>query len=73
MVITKWEDVTKQGFSKILWRKLCLPWSLLLVIIQFLGGGRGNGVGWEWVLISVWVGIEGGGLGMGAYSRLGAY
>ena len=47
MVITKREDVTKQGFCKILWRKLCLLGSLLLELIQEnllnLGGG-----GWEW-------------------------
>ena len=62
---TKREDVTKQGFCKILWRKLRLPGSLLLVprailwlllvLIQCLGGARGKGVG------------------VGAYSRLGAY
>ena len=62
---TKREDVTKQGFCKILWRKLRLPGSLLLVprailwlllvLIQCLGSARGKGVG------------------VGAYSRLGAY
>ena len=47
MVITKREDVTKQGFCKILWRKLRLRGSLLLELIQSLGGGRGEvgGVG----------------------------
>ena len=46
MVITKGEDVTKQGLCKILLRKLRLRGSLLLVLIQFLrGGGRGKGVG----------------------------
>ena len=62
---TKREDVTKQGFCKILCRKLRLPGSLLLVprailwlllvLIQCLGGAMGKGVG------------------VGAYSRLGAY
>ena len=37
--MTKREDVTKQGSCKILWRKLRLRGSLLLVLIQFLGGG----------------------------------
>ena len=35
MVITKLEDVTRQGSCKILWRKLRLRGSLLLVLIQF--------------------------------------
>ena len=51
MVITKREDVTKQGFCKILRRKLRLRGSLLLILIQFFGG-------WEGKL---------GGIGMGAY------
>ena len=47
MVLTKLEDVTRQGSCKILRRKLCLRGSLLLVLIQFLGGGVGwGGVGW---------------------------
>ena len=57
MVITKREDVIKQGFCKILLRKLRLRESLLLVIIQFfflVRGGGGEG-------------------GVGAYSRLGTY
>ena len=56
MVITKREDVTKQGFCKTLWRKLRLRASLLLVLIPFWGvvGVRG------WVPISVWVGVGGG-------------
>ena len=43
MVTTKREDVTKQGSCKILSRKLHLRESLLLVLvlIQFLGGGVG--------------------------------
>ena len=36
------EDVTKQGFCKILCRKLRLRESLLLVLIQFFS------VGWGW-------------------------
>ena len=56
MVITKREDVTKQGFCKTLWRKLRLRASLLLVFIPFWGvvGVRG------WAPISVWVGVGGG-------------
>ena len=50
MVITKREDVTKQGFCKILWRKLCLRGSLLLELIQenlfSLGEGWGEESGW---------------------------
>ena len=48
MVITKREDVTKQGFCKILWRNLRLQGSLLLELIQFWegGGGKVGGVGW---------------------------
>ena len=38
-VITKREDVTKQGFCKTLRRKLRLRGSLLLVLIPFLGVG----------------------------------
>ena len=45
MVITKREDVTRQGFCKILWRKLRLRGSLLLIVLQFLGGGRRKGIG----------------------------
>ena len=50
MLITKREDVTMQGFCKILWRKLHLRGSLLLVLIHFLvfGVGEGRGVGWGW-------------------------
>ena len=42
MVITKREHATKQGFCKILWRKLRLRESLLLVLIQFFGGWKGK-------------------------------
>ena len=45
MVLTKREDVTKQGFCKMLQRKVRLRGSLLLVFIQFFGGGRGKGFG----------------------------
>ena len=45
MVITKREHVTKQGFCKILRRKLRLRGGLLLLLIQFWGGGRGKGGG----------------------------
>ena len=41
MVITKREDVTKQGSCKILWRKLRLRGSLLLVLIQCFWCGVG--------------------------------
>ena len=57
MVITKLEDVTKQGFCKILCRKLRLRGSLLLVTYSIF-------FGWE---------VKGDGVGVGAYSRLGAY
>ena len=57
MLITKREDVTKQGFCKILWRNLRLRESLLLEIIEFFWGG-----GWGGRLFEV-----------GANSRLGAY
>ena len=68
MVTTKRKDVTKQGSCKILSRKLHLRESLLLVLvlIQFLGGGvgvvaylslSGKGVGWAlirgWALINI--------------------
>ena len=47
MVKTKRKHLTKQGFCKILGRKLCLRGSLLLELIQFWGVGRGKvgGVG----------------------------
>ena len=74
MVMTKREDVTKQGSCKILWRKLCLRGSLLLVLIQFLGGGvgvvaylslsgSGREVGWGGRLLTFSA------FRMGAYSR----
>ena len=64
MVITKLEDVTKQGFCKILCRKLCARGrSLLLEFIhpsKWGGGERLFEFDWEEK-------------GEGAYSRLGAY
>ena len=75
MLITKREEVTKQGFCKMLWRKLRPRRSLLLEFIHWSGWG-----GWGWVLIWVWLGGGGGGrlltfsaFAMGANSRLGAY
>ena len=57
MVITKLEDVTKEGFRKILCRTLRLWGSILLVTYSTF-------FGWE---------VKGGGVGVGAYSSLGAY
>ena len=45
MVIKKREDVTKQGFCKILRRKLSFRGSLLLVLTHFWAGGKGKGGG----------------------------
>ena len=62
-LITKHEEVTKQNFCKILWRKLRPRWSLLLEFIQssgLCGGER---------LFEFDCEEE----GVGAYSRLGAY
>ena len=58
MVVTKREDVTKQGFCKILWRKLLLRGDLLTTYSIFFGEVGG------------WRGVQ---VGVGAYSRLGAY
>ena len=63
MLITKREEVTKQGFCKILWRKLRPRGSLLLEFIYSSGCGEGECLfdfDWEEE-------------GVGAYSRLGAY
>ena len=72
MPVTKREEVTKQGFCKILGRTLRLQGSLLLVLIQFQFhliiaqvGGVGVGANWVW--------LGGGGGGVFAYSRVGAY
>ena len=62
MVITKREDVTKQGFCKTLWRKLRLRGSLKLVLIPFWGGGSGKGVG-------AYLSLSGSGREVGAYSN----
>ena len=88
MVITKCEDVTKQVFCKILWRKFRLLASLLLVITQFQCTREADTACWMDVTGSrpaVWV-WGGGGCGgggrlfeagrlceVGANSRLGAY
>ena len=50
MLITKPEEVTKQGFCKILWRKLSPRGSLLLEFIHSSGWGGGESlfeVDWE--------------------------
>ena len=63
MLITKREEVTKQGFCKILWTKLRPRGSLLLELIHSSGWGEGKRLfefDWEEE-------------GMSAYSRLGAY
>ena len=60
MLITKREEVTKQGFCKILWRKLRPRESLLLEFIHLSGWGGGECLfefDWEEE-------------GVGAYSRL---
>ena len=62
MLITK-REVTKQGFCKILWRKLYPRVSLLLEFIHSSGWGGGERLfefDWEEEVV-------------GAYSRLGAY
>ena len=63
MLITKREEVTKQGFCKILWRKLRPRRSLLLEFIHASGWGGG-----ERLLEFDWDEE-----GVGAYSRLGVY
>ena len=71
MLITRGEEVTKQGFCKILWRKLGPSSGKSLLRIYSL-----KWVGWGWALIWVWLGGGGGGrlltfsaFRMGAYSR----
>ena len=77
MLITKREEVTKQGFCKILWRKLRSQGSLVLELFYSF-----KWLEWGWALIWVWLGWGGGGrlfeagsllyfydFGMGAYSR----
>ena len=81
--MTKREDVTKQGSCKILWRKLCLRGSLLLVLIQFLGGGvgvvaylslsgSGREVGWGGRLFEAGRLLTFSAFRMGAYIEVGA-
>ena len=67
MVVTKREEVTKQGFCKtlkwILWRKLRPQGSLLLDFIHSSGWGGGKRLfEFDWEEERV-----------GAFSRLGAY
>ena len=80
MVSTKLEDVTRQGSCKILRRKLHLRGSLLLVLIQFLGGGvvvvaylslsgSGRKVGWGGRLFEAGRLLTFSAFRMGAYSR----
>ena len=64
MLITKREEVTKQGFCKILWRKLRPRGSLFLEFIHSRGWGGG-----ERLFEFDWEEEE----GVGAYSRPGAY
>ena len=54
MVLTKREDVAKQDFCKILWRKLRLREGLLLSLIRVFVGGSGVG----WALIRGWAPIN---------------
>ena len=71
MVITKREDVTKQGFCKTLLKKLRLPGSLKSVLTSFWGGNR-KGVG-TYLSLSVSgreVGWGGGGCSFEAGQRL---
>ena len=62
MVITKREDVTKQGFCKTLPRKLHLRGSLLLVLIFWGWEGEGVGFGCGCLFEFKWKGE-----GVGAY------
>ena len=73
MPVTKREEATTQGFCKIFGRTLHLRESLLLVLIQFQfqslyhssrWGGGGRLFGFDW---------DGGGVGVGTYSRLGVH
>ena len=64
MLVTKREEVTEQGFCKILWRKLRPRGILLLVFIQFQFQSHCHSSGWGggWALIWVWLGGGGGGV-----------
>ena len=61
MLTTKREEVTKEGFCKILWRKLRPQGSLLLEFIHLSGWGE-HLFEFDWEEE-----------GVNAYSRLGAY
>ena len=76
----KLEDVIRQGSCKILWRKLRLRRSLLLVLIQIFGGGvglvaylslsgSGREVGWGGRLFEAGHLLTFSAFRMGAYSR----
>ena len=65
MLITKSEGVTKQGFCKVLWRKLRLREGLLLSLIGVLW----EGVGWGGRLFEAGRLLTFSAFGMGAYSR----
>ena len=76
----KLEDVIRQGSCKILWRKLRLRRSLLLVLIQIFGGGvglvaylslsgSGREVGWGGCLFEAGRLLTFSAFRMGAYSR----
>ena len=64
MLITKREEVTKQGFCKILWKKISPRGSLLLELIHLSGWGGGErlltfsafrmGAYSRWALIRGW-------------------
>ena len=72
MPVTKREEVTEQGFCKILGRTLRLRGSLLLVLIQFQFQSHSHSSGWGEGGRLFELGRRGGG-GVSAYSRLGAY
>ena len=75
MVLTKSEYARKQGFCKVLWRKLRLRVGLLLSLIGVFEVG--SGVGWAlirgWALIKCFCLQDGRLSEVGANSRLGAY
>ena len=79
MLITKREEVTKQGLCKILWRKLRPRESLLLEFIHSSGWGGGERLfefDWEeegWALINFFCLKDRRLFEVGAISRLGAY
>ena len=62
MVLTKHQDITKQGFCKMLRRKVRLRGSLLLVFVQLFGGGREKGFG---VGVGAYLSLSGGGREVG--------